>query len=117
AKLREDMAQRGEELTALESRWERERAALQRIGELKQRLESLRTEAEVAQREGQLEKASRLLYAEIPALERELQQAEQEESGQQGERMVNEQVTEADIAGVVAAWTGIPVDRLTQGET
>ena len=72
-------------------------------------------EAERAQREGNLEKASRLLYAEIPALERELIEAERDEPA--GDRMVNDQVTDEDIAAVIAAWTGIPVGRLLQGET
>ena len=71
--------------------------------------------AERAQREGNLERASRLLYAEIPALERGLLEAEREEPA--GERMVGDQVTENDIAGVIASWTGIPVGRLMQGET
>ena len=72
-------------------------------------------EAERAQREGNLEKASRLLYAEIPALERQLVEAERDEPA--GDRMVNDQVTDEDIAAVIAAWTGIPVGRLLQGET
>src|SRR3546814_7398031 len=82
---------------------------------LKTRLDAARVEAERAQREGKLEKASRLLYAEIPSLERELMTAEQAESS--GDRMVNDQVTDEDIAAVIAAWTGIPVGRLLQGET
>jgi len=117
AKLRDDMAEKQTALDALEARWQREKASLSRIGELKERLEALRTQSEVAQREGDLEKASRLLYGEIPALERELREAETAEADVSQDRMVNEQVTEDDIAAVVAAWTGVPVDRLTQGET
>ncbi|MDO9063218.1 MAG: AAA family ATPase, partial [Microbacterium sp.] len=78
-------------------------------------LDAARMQAERAQREGNLEKASRLLYAEIPALERQLIDAEREEPA--GDRMVNDQVTDEDIAAVIAAWTGIPVGRLLQGET
>jgi ATP-dependent Clp protease ATP-binding subunit ClpB len=99
----------------MQARWESERASLNRVGELKTRLDEARIQAERAQREGQLEKASRLLYGEIPALERELGEAEAAE--QQGERMVGDQVTDEDIAGVIAAWTGIPVGRLLQGES
>ncbi|MEY2699085.1 MAG: hypothetical protein RL720_1041 [Actinomycetota bacterium] len=115
-KLREDMAERQERLDALEQRWELERNALNRVGELKTKLDAARIQAERAQREGQLEQASRLLYAEIPELERQLAAAESAEQTDT-ERMVNDQVTSEDIASVIAAWTGIPVDRLTKGET
>jgi ATP-dependent Clp protease ATP-binding subunit ClpB len=114
-KLRTDLAAEESRLTELQARWERERASLNRVGDLKTRLDAARVEAERAQREGNLEKASRLLYAEIPALERELVAAEQAESTD--ERMVGDQVTDEDIAAVIAAWTGIPVGRLLQGET
>ncbi|ROQ03475.1 ATP-dependent Clp protease ATP-binding subunit ClpB [Rathayibacter sp. PhB93] len=114
--LREDLARRGAHLAELQQRWERERASLNRIGDLKNRLDALRIAAERAQREGNLERASRLLYGDIPAAESELAAAEQEEQPAEG-RMVNEQVTSDDIAAVIAAWTGIPVGRLMQGET
>jgi ATP-dependent Clp protease ATP-binding subunit ClpB len=117
AKLREDMAERQGRLDELEKRWELERAALNRVGELKTKLDAARIQAERAQREGQLEQASRLLYAEIPELERQLLEAETAEQSSDIERMVNDQVTSDDIASVIAAWTGIPVDRLTKGET
>jgi ATP-dependent Clp protease ATP-binding subunit ClpB len=115
-KLREDMAERSGRLEDLEKRWELERNALNRVGELKTKLDAARIQAERAQREGQLEQASRLLYAEIPQLEQELAAAESIEQSDT-DRMVNDQVTSEDIAGVIAAWTGIPVDKLTQGET
>jgi len=116
AKLREDMVERQGRLDELEKRWELERNALNRVGELKTKLDAARIQAERAQREGQLEQASRLLYAEIPELERQLAEAESAEQTDT-ERMVNDQVTSDDIASVIAAWTGIPVDRLTKGET
>ncbi|MAP64183.1 MAG: ATP-dependent chaperone ClpB [Microbacterium sp.] len=115
AALRDDLAKEEAKLGELQARWEHERASLNRVGDLKPRLDAARMEAERAQREGNLEKASRLLYAEIPALERGLLEAEREEPT--GERMVGDQVTEADIASVIASWTGIPVGRLMQGET
>ena len=115
AALRADLAAEEAKLGELQSRWERERASLNRVGDLKTRLDAARMEAERAQREGNLERASRLLYAEIPALERGLLEAERQEPA--GERMVGDQVTENDIAGVIASWTGIPVGRLMQGET
>src|SRR6187431_949881 len=109
-KLRADLAVDEVKLGQLQVRWERERASLNRIGDLKTKLDAARMEAERAQREGNLERASRLLYADIPALERELVAAEGENPTE--ERMVNDQVTDADIAAVIAAWTGIPVGRL-----
>jgi ATP-dependent Clp protease ATP-binding subunit ClpB len=115
AALRETLAKEQEHLDELQARWEHERASLNRVGDLKTRLDAARVEAERAQREGDLERASRLLYAEIPALERELMTAEREEPA--GDRMVNDQVTDEDIAAVIAAWTGIPIGKLMQGET
>ncbi|WP_156761412.1 ATP-dependent Clp protease ATP-binding subunit [Microbacterium karelineae] len=115
ATLRETLAVQEEKLQGMQARWEAERASLNRVGDLKTRLDDARVEAERAQREGDLEKASRLLYGEIPALERELDAAEKAE--QSDERMVGDQVTDEDIAGVIAAWTGIPVGRLLQGES
>ena len=115
AALRETLAGEQERLSDLQARWEHERASLNRVGDLKTKLDAARMEAERAQREGNLEKASRLLYAEIPALERQLIDAERDEPA--GDRMVNDQVTDEDIAAVIAAWTGIPVGRLLQGET
>ncbi|MDE2409649.1 MAG: AAA family ATPase, partial [Actinomycetales bacterium] len=115
-KLREDLKTKSAALKELADRWDKERTELNRIGELKTKLDQLRIDSDRAQREGNLEKASRLLYAEIPALEKQLAQAEGAEAGAT-ERMVNEQVTEDDIAAVVAAWTGIPTGRLLAGES
>ncbi|WP_081882322.1 ATP-dependent Clp protease ATP-binding subunit [Cryobacterium sp. MLB-32] len=115
AKLRSDLVEREARLKDLQARWDKERASLNRVGELRERLDGARIDADRAQREGNLEKASRLLYGDIPVMERELREAEQAESD--GPRMVNDQVAAEDIAAVVAAWTGIPVGRLLQGET
>ncbi|MBF4567997.1 AAA family ATPase [Plantibacter sp. VKM Ac-2880] len=118
ARLREDLATRRQALGELQARWEKERASLNRVGDLKKQLDAARSKAERAQREGKLEQASKLLYADIPQLERELAMAESAEQDADGEpRMVNDQVTAEDIAAVIAAWTGIPVGRLLQGET
>ncbi|MEN9993156.1 MAG: hypothetical protein RLY83_726 [Actinomycetota bacterium] len=115
-KLREDLKERNSKLQELSKRWEAERAELNRVGELKTKLDAIRIEADRAQREGNLERASRLLYGEIPALEKELTELEQEEN-QNKDRMVNDQVGEDDIAAVVSAWTGIPTGRLLAGES
>ncbi|MEN9713881.1 MAG: hypothetical protein RLZZ164_545 [Actinomycetota bacterium] len=116
AKLREELDAKSESLRELSKRWDAERAELNKIGDLKTKLDSLRIEADRAQREANLEKASRLLYAEIPALEKELADAENAEANDK-DRMVNDQVGEDDIAAVVSAWTGIPTGRLLAGES
>ncbi|EZP29116.1 ATP-dependent Clp protease ATP-binding subunit [Microbacterium oleivorans] len=119
AALRDQLAKAQQELDDLQARWERERASLNAVGDFKTRLDALRVEAERAQREGDLERASRLLYAEIPTLERKLAEAEMAEGaiGEGAERMVGDRVTDEDIAEVIAAWTGIPVGKLLQSES
>jgi ATP-dependent Clp protease ATP-binding subunit ClpB len=127
-RLRRDLADRQEQLTALSARWEREKAGLNKVGELKKRLDEAKVEAERAQRDGDFETASRLMYAEIPALEHEL--AEASSVGDTGgdssagavtvdgeSPMVKEEVGPDDVAEVVSSWTGIPAGRLLEGET
>jgi ATP-dependent Clp protease ATP-binding subunit ClpB len=118
-RLRRDLADKTEQLSALTSRWEREKSGLNRVGELKKELDELRMQAERAQREGDLAKASELLYARIPLLERELEQAvsAEDEVASTEAPMVSEEVGPDDIATVIAAWTGIPAGRLLEGET
>jgi ATP-dependent Clp protease ATP-binding subunit ClpB len=120
ARLRAELADKTEQLDALNARWEREKSGLNKVGEIKERLDDLRTQAEKAQRDGDFEVASRLLYGEIPAAERELAEAtarEQSESESPTDLMVKEEVGPDDVAEVVASWTGIPAGRLLQGET
>ncbi|MGV8851432.1 MAG: ATP-dependent Clp protease ATP-binding subunit [Rhodoglobus sp.] len=114
-KLREDLAVQGKHLSELEARWKIEKASLTGVGDLKTRLNDARIELDRAMRDGEYQKASKLNYETIPAIEEAITTAESNEPS--GPRMVNDQVTEDDIAAVVAAWTGIPVDRLTEGET
>ncbi len=121
-RLRRDLADKSEQLTAMNQRWEREKSGLNRVGELKKELDELRMQAERHQREGDLAKASELLYARIPALERELSQAisadmAADATGGNEAPMVSEEVGPDDIATVIAAWTGIPAGRLLEGET
>ena len=116
AKLRDALKEKGEALKELTTRWDKERKELNKIGDLKTKLDALRIEADRAQREGDLEKASRLLYGEIPTLEKQLTAEETAGDGDK-ERMVNDHVTEEDIASVVSAWTGIPTGRLLAGES
>ncbi|MCW2708621.1 MAG: ATP-dependent chaperone ClpB, partial [Frankiales bacterium] len=111
--LRRELADRSEELSGLMARWEQEKTGLNRVGELKKRLDDLRSQLERAQRDGDLETASRLQYGEIPSVTRDLEQSAVPAT----DAMVKEQVTADDIAEVVAAWTGIPAGRLLEGET
>lgn len=119
AALRADKADKEEELSALNARWEAEKAGLNRVGDLKAKLDELRSAADKAQREGDLETASRVLYGEIPALERELNAAAEAEAAvtDKSGQMVAEEVTAEDIAEVISAWTGIPAGRMLQGES
>jgi ATP-dependent Clp protease ATP-binding subunit ClpB len=117
-KLRKELADRQEQLNALNARWEREKSGLNRVGELKKRLDDCRGQAERLQRDGEWEAASRLLYADIPELERELAEASAAaESADSRQAMVKEEVGADDVAEVVGAWTGIPVGRLLEGES
>ena len=115
AKLQQDLANKEEELRALRSRWDQEKAGLDRVGDIKVKIDELRSEAERAFRDGDLERASRIQYAEVPALEDELQQVSEQEASRS--TMVAEEVTADDIAEVVSAWTGIPAGRLLEGES
>ncbi|HIY67341.1 MAG TPA: AAA family ATPase [Candidatus Agrococcus pullicola] len=115
AALDERLDKKKSQLSELDEKWEQERSALNKIGSLREELDELRIRAERAQREGDLERASRVLYGDIPRVEKELQDAESVADSE--DRMVGDQVTADDIAAVVAAWTGIPVGRLLQGET
>ncbi len=139
-RLRADLADRQEQLTALVARWDREKSSLNKVGELKKQLDELKGQAERAQRDADFETASRLMYGEIPALERELAQASaaagddvadarsagmawtadngtRPDQAADSRPMVKEEVGPDDVADVVSAWTGIPAGRLLEGET
>ena len=115
ATLRAELADAQEKLRALEARWEQEKSGLNRVGDLKERIDALRVEADKAQRAGDLGRASQILYGEIPVIEQQLTDAERTDADVS--RMVSDEVSETDIAEVVGAWTGIPVGRLLQGES
>ena len=115
ATLRDTLSAKKSDLDVLDAKWQRERAELNRVGDLKNKLDTLRSDAERAKIVGDLARASRILYGEIPEVERQLAEAEKAEASD--DRMVGDQVTEDDIASVVSAWTGIPTGRLLAGET
>jgi ATP-dependent Clp protease ATP-binding subunit ClpB len=116
AKIRAEIADKDEELRGLRTRWDAEKQGLDRIGEIKVLIDDLRAVAEKAQREGNFEQASRILYSELPTFEAELAAVTAETNARES-TMVKEEVTADDIAEVVAAWTGIPAGRLLEGET
>jgi ATP-dependent Clp protease ATP-binding subunit ClpB len=119
SRLRAELADLTEKLDALNARWEREKSGLNRVGELKERIDELKGQIERAQRDNDLETASRLQYGELPGLEKELAAASAAETEVEAvnDPLVKEQVSADDIADVVAAWTGIPAGRLLEGET
>ena len=112
--LNAELADAQEKLRGLEQRWESEKSGLNRVGDLKELIDQKRSEAERFQREGDLTQASAILYGEIPELEKQLAEAEESDATPS---MVSEEVGSGDIAEVVAAWTGVPVGRLLQGES
>ena len=123
-KLRAELADKREELAALTARWEREKAGQNRLGDLRVRLDELKIQAERTQREGDLAAASRLLYGEIPSVEKQIAEAEEAErvgrtavTDAAEAPMIADRVGTDEIAEVVSAWTGIPTGRLLEGET
>ena len=121
SKLRADLADREEMLRALTARWEAEKAGHNRVGDLRVQLDTLRTQLDLAVREGRWEEAGRLQNGEIPAVERQIAEAEAQAEAQDAlgddEPMIAEKVGPAEIAEVIEAWTGIPTGKLLQTET
>ena len=121
SKLRADLADREEKLRALTARWEAEKAGHNRVGDLRVQLDTLRTQLELAVREGRWEEAGRLQNGEIPAVERQIAQeearAEEQDAVAAEEPMIAEKVGPMEIAEVIEAWTGIPTGKLLQTET
>ena len=110
-KLEKELADLEERSGEMTQRWEAEKGKVVESQKLKEELDKARTEVELAQRRGDLARASQLLYGEIPQLEKKLASA-----GDGDARLVNEAVTEEGIAGVVSRWTGIPVEKMLEGE-
>ncbi|MFT9396698.1 MAG: ATP-dependent chaperone ClpB [Bifidobacterium psychraerophilum] len=132
-KLQADLADTRERLSGLKARWDAEKAGHNKVGDLRAQLDAKRVEADKATREGDLEKASRILYGEIPTIQKELAIAEEDADSENGaagqtpdgadiaggaarEPMVPDHVDADSVAEIVADWTGIPVGRLMQGE-
>jgi ATP-dependent Clp protease ATP-binding subunit ClpB len=116
--LERELAELKERSSEMKARWQSEKQAINEVSELKERLEQARLDAERAQREADLARASELLYQDIPELERQLGELEAaEHDGTGAPVFLKEEVDADDVAGVVARWTRIPVSRLLEGET
>lgn len=114
--LQKELAEQKEKAHSMKAKWKLEKAGIQKVQEKREHLEKLRRELEKAESEYNLNKAAELRHGKIPALEKELKQLEQTVNEQDGERLLREEVTEDEIAGIVARWTGIPVAKLVEGE-
>ena len=115
--VEKEVAELTEKITTLTARWTTEREAINRIGELKKKIEALRFEAEEQTRKGQLDRAAQIQYGELPKLEAELKKLSAVQDGNAGApRMLKEEVDEEDVAKIVSKWTGIPVARMLEGE-
>ncbi|WP_421849528.1 ATP-dependent chaperone ClpB [Novosphingobium sp.] len=112
AALREELANLEQQSSELTTRWQNERDKIAAEGKLKEALDAARIELEQAQRQGDLGKAGELAYGRIPELEKQLAEAQ----GMAENALLREEVTADDIAGVVSRWTGVPVERMLQGE-
>jgi len=110
-----ELAEAKERRDGLAARWSKEKEALERVKEIMSRIDELKSEAERAERAGDLQRVAEIRYGELPELEHEL--SERDGAIPEGEPMVKEEVDEDDVAEVVARWTGIPVSRLLEGET
>ncbi len=119
-RLQEEIADKGEELSALVARWENEKAGRNRVGDLRAKLDELRTAFELAMRESRYDEAGRIQNGDIPEIEREIAEAELAEADladDATEPMIADKVGPGEIAEVIESWTGIPTGRLLQGET
>jgi ATP-dependent Clp protease ATP-binding subunit ClpB len=116
-KVQREVAELTEQITALRSRWTKERDASINIAEIKKKIEGLREEAKERTREGMLDRVAQIQYGELPNLEAELNKLSALQDGNKGvARMLKDEVDEEDIAGIVSKWTGIPVSRMLEGE-
>jgi ATP-dependent Clp protease ATP-binding subunit ClpB len=116
AEIERQLAELREQVAGMRAQWEREKEASEGHGQLRERLDEARTEAERAQREGDFQRASELLYGEIPQLEQRLAEAESRGGDVEPPVYLSEKVTADEVAEIVAKWTGIPVSRMLEGE-
>ena len=116
AKLREELANLKDKFNEMKARWDSEKNSVDEVKNLKSKLEQLHADIENAQLHYEYEKAAKLKYSDLPALERRLAEAEKQSEERKANTMVHDTVTEEEIANIVAKWTGIPVAKLREGE-
>jgi len=117
AQLRKELAEQRNQADTLRTQWEVEKGAIHKVQELREKIEQVRQQIETAEREYDLNRAAELKHGELPQLEARLAEEEQKSLAQnEGNRLLREEVTEEEIAGIVSRWTGIPVTRLVEGE-
>ncbi|HEY8833310.1 MAG TPA: ATP-dependent chaperone ClpB [Gemmatimonadaceae bacterium] len=116
--LERELAELKEKASTMRAQWQQEKEVLGSVAKIKQQIEQGRTEAELATRRGDLQKAAEISYGQIPQLEKQLQESEQKLASRQegGARFLKEEVTAEDVAEIVARWTGIPVSRMMEAE-
>ncbi|MBR6380444.1 MAG: AAA family ATPase, partial [Lachnospiraceae bacterium] len=114
--LQKELAELREDFASRKAQWDNEKAAADRLSSLREEIDRVNSEIQIAQREGNLEKAAELSYGTLPSLKAQLEQAEGEAQSTDGEKLVHERVSEEEIAKIVARWTGIPVAKLTESE-
>ncbi|MDQ6689841.1 MAG: ATP-dependent chaperone ClpB [Gemmatimonadota bacterium] len=116
--LERELAELKEKTSAMRAQWQQEKEVLGSVAKIKQQIEQARTEAELATRRGDLQKAAEISYGQVPQLEKQLLDAEQKLASRQegGARFLKEEVTAEDVAEIVARWTGIPVSRMMEAE-
>ncbi len=115
ANLQKELAELKEEFAGKKAQWDNEKASVEKLSRLREEIDSVNSEIQIAQREGNLEKAAELSYGRLPSLKKQLEQ-EEESVGERDMTLVHEKVSEDEIARIVSRWTGIPVSKLTESE-
>lgn len=115
ANLQKELAELKEEFAGKKAQWDNEKASVEKLSRLREEIDSVNSEIQIAQREGNLEKAAELSYGRLPSLKKQLEQ-EEESVGERDMSLVHERVSEDEIARIVSRWTGIPVAKLTESE-
>ena len=115
ANLQKELAELKEEFAGKKAQWDNEKASVEKLSRLREEIDSVNSEIQIAQREGNLERAAELSYGRLPSLKKQLEQ-EEESVGERDMTLVHEKVSDEEIARIVSRWTGIPVAKLTEGE-
>jgi len=115
ANLQKEVAELKEEFTGKKAQWDNEKASVDKLSKLREEIEEINSRIQIAQREGDLEKAAELSYGKLPALKKQLE-TEEEQVRNEGHSLVHENVSEDEIARIISRWTGIPVAKLTESE-